>query len=396
MRILFVTPQMPHPTEGGAAMRNWHLIQAAAMAGHTVHLITPDHFRASLGAPSEALNLHAYQRTLARRVRDLVLSREPDLAHRLGAHRLRPEIACRCLDGAYDLIQVEGLEMWPSIPAGDLPVIYDAHNAEATLQERMARQAWRDRRFVRAAYSAMQARKLRRYEAGAMRRARVTLAVSDADAAQLHRLAPNATVKIVPIGVDSAYYAPDLPPITVPPTDVVFTGTFGYRANDDAAGWFVRQVWPRIRRARLDARCALVGRNPGAQLRACDGQDGITVTGSVPDDRPYMAAASVYVLPMRFGAGVRVKLLNAMSIGCAIVATPAACEGIAVSDGNDVVVAPADPASYAAAVLALLDDPRRRVALGCAARALVSARYDWSVCTPALLAVYADLERNDG
>ncbi|MCA1724124.1 MAG: glycosyltransferase, partial [Thermomicrobia bacterium] len=219
MRILFITPQMPHPTEGGAAIRNWHLIQAAAIAGHTVHLMTPNHFRAGLDAPPEPLNLPAHRRTVARRVRDLVLSREPDLAHRLGARRLRPAIAHRCRDGAYDLMQVEGLEMWPSVPAGDVPIIYDAHNAEATLQERMARQAWRDGRFVHAAYSMMQARKLRRYEAGAMRRARVTLAVSDADAAQLRRLDLGATVKVVPIGVDCAYYAPGATKSACPPTD---------------------------------------------------------------------------------------------------------------------------------------------------------------------------------
>ncbi|MDQ2788063.1 MAG: glycosyltransferase family 4 protein [Chloroflexota bacterium] len=396
MRILFVAPHLPHPTQGGAAIRNWHLMQAASVGGHTVHLITPDIFQAGVDGSPRPLTLPAYRRTFPRRMRDLVLSREPDLAHRLGAHRLQPEIARRCHDDGYDLIQVEGLEMWPSVPATDVPIIYDAHNAEATLQKRMARQAWRDRRFIRAAYSAIQARKLRRYEATIMRRARSTLAVSDADAAQMHALNPHAIVKIVPIGVDTGHYSPHAVSTPAHRTDVVFTGTFDYRANADAAEWFVTQVWPHIRRARPAARCALVGRNPSVKLRAYNGRNGITVTGSVPDDRPCMAAASVYVLPIRFGAGVRVKLLNAMSMGCAIVATPAACEGVAVLDGKEVVMVSSDAPSFAHAVCALLDDPQRRASLECAARACASARYDWSVCTPALLAVYADMEHRNG
>lgn len=395
MRILFVTPHLPHPTQGGAAIRNWRLMHAASVGGHIVHLITPEIFQEGLDGSPRPLLLPTYRRTFARRVRDLVRSREPDLARRLGAHRLQPEIARRCHDDGYDVIQVEGLEMWPSVPAADVPIIYDAHNAEATLQERMAWQAWRDHRLIRAAYSAMQTRKLRRYEAGVMRRAGYTLAVSDADAAHLRTLDPHVMVKIVPIGVDSAHYSPNAVSTPVDQTDVVFTGTFDYRANEDAADWFVRQVWPRIRRARPAARCALVGRNPSAKLRAYDRRNGITVTGSVPDDRPFMAAASVYVLPIRFGAGVRVKLLNAMSMGCAIVATPAACEGIAVSDRKEVVMASPDAIPFADAVLALLDDPKRRVALGCAARACASARCDWSVCTPTLLAIYADMERGN-
>jgi glycosyltransferase involved in cell wall biosynthesis len=396
MRILFVTPQMPHPTQGGAAIRNWRLMHAATAAGHTVHLITPDMFQDCLDAAPQPLTLPVYRRTLARRLRDLALAREPDLAHRLGARRLRPEIARRCRETRYDLIQVEGLEMWPAIPPTDIPLIYDAHNAEATLQARMAAQAGRDHQFVRAAYSTIQARKLRRYEASVMRRAARTLAVSETDAAHLRALDRTATLHIVPIGVDTAYYAPGTVANAVSPTDVVFTATFDYRANEDAADWFLTRVWPRILNARPNARCALVGPNPGEMMQAFDGRDGIAVTGGVPDDRPYMAAASLYVLPIRFGAGVRVKLLNAMSMGCAIVATPAACDGVAVADGQHVLVAPADPAAFAASVLALLADPHQRGALGSAARAFVSERYDWSVCTPPLLALYADLEQRNG
>jgi polysaccharide biosynthesis protein PslH len=108
-----------------------------------------------------------------------------------------------------------------------------------------------------------------------------------------------------------------------------------------------------------------------------------------------MMNAAVYILPIRFGAGVRVKLLNAMSMACAVVATPAASEGIVAVDGTHLLAADVDACAFAAAVIRLLEDPTRRRALGDAARAHMCAAYDWALCTPALLAVYARLARNN-
>lgn len=388
MRILVVTPSPPHPTRGGAAIRNWHLIAAARAAGHHVEVLTFD--TGTDGAPS------APRRSLPARAAGLLFAREPDLVRRLGAADLRPHVAEAIERGRIDLVQIEGLEMWPSLPARHGRTIYDAHNAEATLQSRAARQAWRDRDLPRAAYSALQSRALRRYEAAVLRRADATIAVSPADAAALRRLAPERAIDLVPIGVDTAYYAPGLaaPPEAV--FDVLFTGTMDYRANADAAGWFLRAVWPRIRSANADARLGIVGHRPGRSLLRYDGRDGVTVTGAVGDDRPYMAGAKVYVLPIRFGAGVRVKLLNAMAMGCAIVTTPAGAEGVDVVNGAQLIVAPPQPARFAEAVCRALADPAERARLGHAACVHAAVTYDWSVCTPSLLAVYDRLERQYG
>jgi glycosyltransferase involved in cell wall biosynthesis len=116
----------------------------------------------------------------------------------------------------------------------------------------------------------------------------------------------------------------------------------------------------------------------------------------VADDRPYMAGAAVYLLPIRFGAGVRVKLLNAMSMACTVVATPVASEGIVAVDGTHLITADADADRFAAAILRLLDDPIRRRVLGDAARAHMRATYDWALCTAPLLSLYDRLARDDG
>lgn len=393
MRILFVTPQPPHPTNGGAAIRNWHLIDAARRAGHEVDVLTFGLAQLHDGTIASAPEHPTGRRALAARISDLLLDREPDLAHRLGARALRGEIEKLTQLRQYDLVQVEGLEMWPSLPRMAIPAVYDAHNAETTLQRRIARRALRDGNFPRALYSFVQARKLRAYEAGVVRHAAATIAVSPVDAEALERLASGHRVDVAQIGVDTAHYAPCGAPAPEIAFDALFTGTMAYRANADAAHWFIRAVWPRIRAVKPDARLGIVGRGAPATLRRLSGQGGIHVVGAVDDDRPYMAGARVYVLPIRFGAGVRVKLLNAMSMGCAVVATPAACEGVAVADGTHLVTANTDGARFAAATTQLLDDPERRRRLGAAARAHMRAVYDWSLCTPALLAIYARLER---
>lgn len=424
MRMLFLTPSPPRPDGGGAAIRNWHLVNAASRAGHRVSLATfvdDGHLPYGHGVSVTGAR-YPEKRTARERMRTLLVSRTPDLALRLRSEQLRSSVDSLMHDprrgntgtpdAPYDLIQVEGLEMWANLPTADAPsvgarlvprpddglppIIYDAHNAEAVLQERTMRQSLRSLRLPGAAYSLVQWRKLRAYERGVIQRAAATLAVSPADAAALERLA-GQPVDVVPIGVDTARYCRDAPDLAPPvPYAVVFSGTLDYRPNTDAARWLLREIWPRVRAAKPDATLAIVGRNPPAALMGYDGTRGVTITGAVPDDRPYMAGAAVYALPVRFGAGVRVKLLNAMSMGGAVVATAMAAEGVAARHGEHLVTTPSRAGAFAAAVVALLDDPARRARLGAAARALMVARYDWPVVTPALLAVYARLEGRDG
>jgi glycosyltransferase involved in cell wall biosynthesis len=397
MRILFLTPQAPDPRRGGAAIRNWHLIDAARNAGHHAHLITFGDPHGECGVAKATFLPHPPKRPAWRRLRDLVMSREPDLAHRLRSAAMHDAIAGLLHDEGIDLIQVEGLEMWPNLPDTTVPIIYDAHNAEATLQRRMALRALNSRAILAALYSLIQWRMLRRYEAAVVRAAATTVAVSPSDARALHRLDADASIVTIPIGVDTTYFSPQAVGVDgFDAYDVVFTGTLDYRANTDAALWLARAIWPRVRERLPDARLALVGQNPTDAIKRLDGRDGITVTGTVADDRPYMAHAGVYVLPIRVGAGVRVKLLNAMSMGCAIVATAQACEGVAVEDGRDLIAASTCASSFADAIIDLLDDAECRKRLGDVARARMIAAYDWSAVTPRVLELYARWGTPDG
>jgi glycosyltransferase involved in cell wall biosynthesis len=165
---------------------------------------------------------------------------------------------------------------------------------------------------------------------------------------------------------------------------LVFTGQMGYRPNVDAAVWFCNQVWPRLRAELPAAQLNIVGRDPAPAVLALAQQPGVVVTGAVPDDRPWIGGADVYVLPMRFGGGVRFKLLQALSMARAVVSTPMGADGVeGLADGQHLALADSAP-TFAARALELLRDPLARIAMGQAGRELVQAHYDWQVLLPGM------------
>jgi glycosyltransferase involved in cell wall biosynthesis len=178
----------------------------------------------------------------------------------------------------------------------------------------------------------------------------------------------------VPNGVDPDAFAPL--DVLQRPGRMIFTGLVDYRPNYDGITWFVDEVFPRVRRTHPNAELLIVGQgSPQAldQLR----RPGVIATGRVPDLTPYLAEAEVSVIPLRIGGGTRLKLVEAMSMGKAVVSTSLGAEGIDALHGTHVMLAD-EPASFAEAVSQLLDSADVRHRLGRQARALAMEKYSWS------------------
>ena len=158
---------------------------------------------------------------------------------------------------------------------------------------------------------------------------------------------------------------------------VVFTGTMDYRPNIDGVTWFVNYVWPALSRLREGVKLWIVGRDPTAAVRRLGERAGVVVTGSVGDVRPYLVGADVAIAPLRIARGVQNKVLEAMSMGCAVVGSPSALEGLEVEVGRDVLEADW-PQDWVRVLDELLSDGDRRARLGRAARRRVEERYLWS------------------
>jgi glycosyltransferase involved in cell wall biosynthesis len=270
-------------------------------------------------------------------------------------------------------------------------LVFDDHNAEYVLQKRaFLTDVRRPRRWVAAAYSLVQWRKLTGYERRVCRTADRVVAVSDVDAEALRQLAPGLEVTVIPNGVDLEFNRPGAasPAAGMGANALVFTGKMDYRPNVDAVIWFVTAVLPGILARIPDARFYIVGQQPHVRVRALAEHPAVTVTGRVPDVRPYIAGAGVYVVPLRIGGGTRLKVLEAMAMGQALVSTHLGCDGFDFEHGGQACFAD-DPATFAEAAVALLRDRARAAALGRSARAYVEANFGWDAIVPRLEALYA-------
>jgi len=412
LKVLFLTPQVPYPPQQGTALRNWGLISGLA-ARHEVAVLS---FLAPGQAPQPAAPLKAVchietapvpVRTLRHRLRDMLATPQPDMALRLASASYAQRLADWLAREPFDVVQVAGIEMTPYLdvvqahPAPALPgrcqsrplVVFDDHNCEYLLQKRaFLTDLAAPTRWPGAAYSFVQWRRLRRYEALSCRRADRVLAVSEADAAALQALLPGLQVTVVPNGIDTQAYSNFQPPTSnlQPPTSntLVFTGTMDFRPNVDAVLWFARHVLPRVRADVPDVCFFVVGQRPHRRLDVLRRDPAVVLTGWVEDVRPYIAQAAVCVAPLRIGGGTRLKLLEAMAMGKPVVATRLGAEGYPLADGRELLLADA-PADFAARVVALLRSPEQGAALGRAARAFVQEHYDWRVIVPRLEAAYA-------
>ena len=232
-----------------------------------------------------------------------------------------------------------------------------------------------------------EAKKLLDFEKECASRAVASIFVTRPEAQLFARLAGDAAGDVIAIenGVDADYFSPTL---ALPKPEewkrndggndtIVFTGAMDYRPNIDAAAWFARAVLPLVREAVPGARFYIVGARPSAEVRALARTGAVTVTGTVPDVRPYLRHAGVVVVPMRLARGIQNKALEAMAMGAPTIVSATSAAALNAVPGRDFCTAD-DAPSFARAVVELLGDPARRTALSLAGRAAVLEHYDWT------------------
>jgi glycosyltransferase involved in cell wall biosynthesis len=285
---------------------------------------------------------------------------------------VRQEVERLLATGRFDLCVADFLVAAPNVPMGGrVPVVLFEHNVEHVIWKRLAQApgpVWR------RALLEIEWRKMRRFEAAACAQATLTLAVSEADRKVLAANAPAARVAAVETGVDIEYFAPAAAPEK--PATIVFTGSLDWYPNEDAVLHFVDEILPRVRAEVDGARFVVVGRNPSAKLRHAAEAAGAIVTGTVDDVRPYLADATVCVVPLRIGGGTRLKIFEALAMAKPVVSTTIGAEGLPVTSGEHLVLADG-AADFADAVVTLLQDAGQRRKLAEAGRALVEERFSW-------------------
>lgn len=406
MKILFLTPQLPYPPHQGTTLRNFNILKQLA-ARHEIHLLT-------FGENSDLDNSPLREfcacveiappptRGAIQRAFETFFHPLPDMARRLHSPALSQKFAALLREQQYDVVQIEGIEManvWKSVTSHQPPVsslqppisIFDDHNAEWTLQKTAYEtDRHNPKRWHGALYSWIQYHKLRRFERGTCLAAHAVVAVSNEDAGQIASLDSIIHPFIIPNGVDCEYYVPSEEVCAKPLAEfsIVFTGKLDFRPNIDACVWFADEILPRLRHEIPLAHVAFVGQKPSAQVLTLHERAGVEVTGFVPDTRPYIADAAVFAVPLRMGSGTRLKVLEAMAMGKAIVSTSFGVSGIECENGREVLIADT-PQAFAGALAALLRDKDQARALGVNARRLAEEKYEWKKLVPRFEAIYA-------
>ncbi len=233
---------------------------------------------------------------------------------------------------------------------------------------------------------------VRAYERRYFKHADACLFVSEVDAGDFSSVCPGTPAQVIHNGVDAEYFKPTDTPIE--PGRLIFEGSMAFPPNADAAVYFVRQILPLIHQSDPAVKLTLAGRNPPPEVQAL-ASDSVEVTGFVDDVRPYIARAAVFVCPLRSGAGIKNKVLQAWAMGKAVVATPESTGGLRVEESENIVVRQ-EPREFAREVLALLHDAERRSALGRAARSTIERFYTWDAKAAELESLMESLPVSEG
>ncbi len=390
MRLLFLTCHLPFPPHSGGRRREYELL-TRLVPDVDVELIavskTPAEDRAC------AAVLSGLGRVSVFAAQDGGAPRRAPLAPQVARHRSQAAsaaVARALADRRVDAVHVEGFYLMQHVPAQPgVPVVLGEQNVEHRL--------WRLRAdthgdpVARAAEYA-RARITARAERAAWQRADLCVAVTDEDGRAIVEETPAVDVRVVPDGIDHDSALGDDTPagtehLAGDGPRLVMVGNYGYAPNADAARHLLDDVMPAVWSTRPGVRVLLVGNAPGPELRARAAHDPrVVVTGRVASVAPFLQAADLIVCPLRYGGGVKVKMLEALHLGRPIVATPVAVQGLPGAH-RSVRVEDGGP-ELAAAIAQLLADPAARRALGARARRFARDLPTWDEAAGALADCY--------
>ena len=226
----------------------------------------------------------------------------------------------------------------------------------------------------------------RRFEAFMFTPFQRVVVISEVDRGMLLELQPSLNVEVIPNGIELERFRPLS--VEREPFTLLFVGNFEYPPNQEAARLLLDAILPRVVRELPAARLQLVGFNPPAWLRE-RANERIEVTGAVDDVAPYLARASVFVCPLRTGAGLKNKVLEALAMGIPVIATPLSFDGIAISDGESAIAA--ELGEMPDQVVKLLHDRDLRSKLSRGGRRLIEARYNWAQVADSYERLYEEI-----
>jgi sugar transferase (PEP-CTERM/EpsH1 system associated) len=410
MNILFAVPYTPNLIRA----RSYNTIRKLSQRGHRVHVIT-------LWTSEEERQDLRELKQHCQSVRAFAMPTWRSLANCLAAlptsqplqawYSWQPQMANQALvslqQERIDVVHVEHLRgvkyglylksKWPAHGNGAKPcppIVWDSVDCISYLFRQSSVQS---KRRVFRWITQLELERTEKFEAYLTQQFPAILVTSQKDKDALLALrgaTPSASkLSVFPIGVDLDYFCPD-PQIKREPATLVVSGKMSYHANVSMAVYLFEQIMPLVWARRPEVKLWIVGKDPTPEVREMAAHPNVTVTGMVPDLRPYLRRATIAVAPLTYGAGMQFKVIESMACGTPVVATPLAVSALTeVVDEQEVMIAK-EPAEFAAKVLQLLEDAALRGAIGASGRAYVERRFAWDHLVGQLEEVYYGVIQN--
>ncbi len=398
MRILQLCNKPPYPPIDGGSKAMHNLTRGLLRAGHTVKVLcisTPKHALVMEDLPTEyakatrtegiyvdtSVNIvDAFTDLLTADNYNISRFFSPDMDIRL--IRLLSE-------EQFDVVQLESLFMTPYIPTirrySNARIVLRSHNLEYVIQDRIATG---EKNFIKRPYRRFLAKQLQQYEMAVLDRVDGVAAISPSDADHFKQHGTHTPVTTIPFGVDPADYPEDPPSPTKAPV-FFHLGSMDWLPNEEGIRWMLHSVWPKVLRKCPGAELHLAGNKMPKDLLETD-LPGVKVKGRVKNAVAYMRKRQVMVVPLFSAGGMRVKIIEGMAMGKAVIATPIGAEGIAHEDGRNILLAKT-ASEFAEHMLALIQHPERVTAIGAEALELVRSSYSDEPIVQELEAFYKRL-----
>lgn len=394
-RVLLVTPVPPYPPDNGGLLRIYSLVKRLSER-YDFSLLTfvrsTGERRFQQNAAAMALGrLFSQVHAVPKESTELPRAAVPDMpgtAREWFSPEMAGTLARLTSEGKADLVHIEFLQMaFYAWYVRGVPAVLTEHDLSHLSLFRSYFREWTGlRRFARAGEWLA----TRRYHREVCSRFDGLVALTPGDRELLRRSAPEGKVSLIPTCVDLERFAFRPEPEAGAPVDLAYVGHYPHYPNEDAALWFCRRVMPLVRRQRPQTTLSLIGSSPTEAVRALAG-GGVEVTGTVPDVRPCLDRAKVFVAPVRLGFGVKGKVLEAFARGLPVVATSGVRDGIPESRPEEHLLVADSARDFARQTLRLLGDAGLRRRLAAAGRALAERHYAWDASCAKLDALYRSL-----
>ena len=385
---------MPYPLTDGGRIRVYNLLKQIAR-DNEVTLLALETQPSDVDSINQIQQLgisvhlikhsHTMPRVSLSTLLRAFIKRQPITVSRYNLTAYRQKLQELLVSESFDMIHYEMFHTAQFHTESDLPCVLSQQNVDSAIWQRLTDET--SNIFYKFAYWTQQIA-FQRYERVLSPNFDVVTCTSEIDAAIFEQHCPMDIVKVIPNGVDVSHFTPDFEAEDA--AHLIYIGSMDWYPNEDAVFFFVEDVLPTIRESVQNVKFTIVGGNPSAHVQQLADIDGVVVTGRVPEIKHYFSAATVFVVPLRIGSGTRLKILEALAMGKAVVSTTVGAEGLALQDAEEIMIAD-EPNHFAETVVQLLTDSALRQNIGKNGRKRVEQEYDWRIIGNKLLTVYESI-----